>query len=127
MHSYSIEVGSAMLTAVLWRRIFLYRPCCDLRRSFDRLAAIVQEQMQQDPLNGDLYIFINRRRTMLKALYWDRDGYALWQKRLERGRFELSSGSGNELQRLELVHMLEGVRVSGIKRLKRYQRINTNV
>jgi len=111
-----------MLTAVLWRRIYLYRQGCDLRKSFDRLAGLVQEQMGKDPLSGDLFVFINRRRNMLKALYWDRDGYALWQKRLERGRFPLPGGSATELQRLELVHVLEGVRVNGIERLPRYRR-----
>jgi hypothetical protein len=58
---------------------------------------------------------------MLKALYWDRDGYALWQKRLERGRFPLPEGEHSSLQTVELVHVLEGVKVSGLKRLPRYQ------
>lgn len=83
---------------------------------------MVREQLEQDPLSGDLFVFINRRRTMLKALYWDNDGYALWQKRLERGRFPLPQGEASELGRLELMHVLEGVQVSGIKRLARYQR-----
>lgn len=108
-----------------WKRIFLYRQACDLRRSFDRLSGMVREQLEQDPLSGDLFIFINRRRTMLKALYWDRDGYALWQKRLERGRFPLPRGEHSQLERLELMHVLEGVRVNGIKRLPRYQQLVT--
>jgi len=83
---------------------------------------LAREELRQNPLSGDLYIFINRRRTMLKALYWDTDGYALWQKRLERGRFPLPEGEDSRLRRVELVHILEGVKVSGIKRLPRYQR-----
>lgn len=112
-----------MLTANRWQRIFLYRQACDLRRSFDRLAGMVVEQLREDPLGGDLFVFINRRRTMLKALYWDTDGYALWQKRLERGRFPLPAGEHSQLQRLELVHVLEGVRVGSIQRLRRYERL----
>jgi transposase len=111
-----------MLSVLGWRRIFLYRQACDLRRSFDRLSGMVQEQLGQDPLSGDLFVFINRRRTMLKALYWDQDGYALWQKRLERGRFPLPVGEHSQLQRVELVHMLEGVRVDAITPLSRYRR-----
>jgi len=111
-----------MLTALGWRRIFLYRKACDLRRSFDRLAVLVREELREDPLSGDLYMFINRRRTMLKALYWDRDGYALWQKRLERGRFPLPEGDDSRIGAVELVHVLEGVKVSGLKRLPRYER-----
>lgn len=103
------------------QRIFLYRQACDLRRSFDRLAYMVREELSQEPISGDLFVFINRRRNMLKALYWDKDGYALWQKRLERGCFALPEISGNEMESLDWVHMLEGVRVSGMKRLRRYQ------
>jgi transposase len=110
-----------MLNISAWRRIFLYRQACDLRRSFDLLAGMVREQLREDPLSGDLFVFINRRRTMLKALYWDTDGYALWQKRLERGRFPLPEGEHIQLRRVELVHVLEGVRVSGVKQLPRYQ------
>jgi len=111
-----------MLSALNWRRIYLYRQACDLRRSIDRLSGIVQEQLRQDPLSGDLFVFINRRRTMLKALYWDQDGYALWQKRLEMGRFPLPSGEHTQLQRVELVHVLEGVRVGNMTQLPRYRR-----
>ncbi len=112
-----------MLNVLGWRRIFLYRQACDLRRSFDRLAVMVQEQLQEDPLSGDLFVFINRRRNILKALYWDRDGYALWQKRLEVGCFPLPEGEHNQLKRVELVHILEGVKVSGVKQLPRYERL----
>jgi len=111
-----------MLSGLSRRRIFLYRQACDLRRSFDLLAGMVQEHLRQDPLSGDLFVFVNRRRTMLKALYWDTDGYALWQKRLERGRYPLPAGEHTQLQRIELMHVLEGVRVSTIQKLPRYQR-----
>ncbi|MBU1086469.1 MAG: IS66 family insertion sequence element accessory protein TnpB [Candidatus Omnitrophica bacterium] len=109
-----------------WGRIFLYRQACDLRRSFDLLAGMVREQLNQDPLSGDLFVFINKRRTMLKALYWDSDGYAIWQKRLERGRFGLPSGNNLELERLDWMHMLEGVQIGYLKRLPRYKLAKKN-
>jgi transposase len=100
----------------------LYRSGCDLRRGFDRLACMVREALKEDPLSGDLYVFLNRRRTMLKGLYWDWDGYAIWHKRLERGRFEVPSGEGSRIDRAGLMHLLEGMKVDVIRRQRRYAR-----
>jgi transposase len=104
------------------RRIYLYRGICDMRRSFDRLARMVDEQLERDPLSGDVYIFINRDASRLKALYWDRDGYALWYKRLEQGQFKIPGGESLEIDRTAWVHMIEGVEVKVLKRHKRYGR-----
>lgn len=106
------------LTAAV--RIFLYRHPADMRKGADGLSGLVLSGMKADPLSGDLFVFSNRRRTMLKVLYWDRDGYALWMKRLERGRYRLPAGSGHEIDRATLSMMLEGV--VELKRLKRYER-----
>ena len=93
-----------------------------MRRSFDRLAQMVDEQLQQEPLSGDVYVFINRDSSRLKALYWDRDGYVLWYKRLEEGRFMIPGGAGIEIDWAGWVHMLEGMEVKILRRQPRYRR-----
>lgn len=105
------------LTAAV--RIYLYRGAADMRKGADGLSGLVCTEMHSDPLSGAVYVFCNRRRTMLKLLYWDRDGYALWMKRLERGRFRLPQvADGPEIDRPSLSMMLEGV--VALRRLKRF-------
>ena len=70
-------------------KIFLYGQAADLRRGYDGLASIVQESMEQDPLAGSLFVFVNKRANRFKMLYWDETGYAIWMKRLEVGTFEI--------------------------------------
>lgn len=101
-------------------RIYLYQKACDMRRSFDRLAGMVVEELGEDPLRGDVFVFINRRGTMLKGLYWDQDGYAIWHKRLERGRFKMPRTKDGTIDRIGWMHMLEGVEVKEIRRDRRY-------
>ncbi len=70
-------------------RVFLHTPATDLRKGFDALSGLVTTAFAQDPTSGHLFLFVNRRRDRLKILYWDRDGLAIWYKRLERGSFQL--------------------------------------
>ena len=70
-------------------RFWLYRRPTDMRKSFDGLAALVRHALCEDPLDGALYTFVNRRRTIMKVLYFEGDGYCVWSKRLERGRFQV--------------------------------------
>ena len=70
-------------------RVFLHTPPTDLRKGFDALSGLVTTAFAQDPTSGHLFLFVNRRRDRLKILYWDRDGLAIWYKRLETGSFQL--------------------------------------
>lgn len=108
------------------QRYYLSREATDMRKSFDGLSGLVRQGLGRDPLSGEVFIFLNRRRTMIKLLVWDRSGFVLWSKRLERGTFELPShpavGSSVILSWEELVMILEGVCLGSIQRRKRYSR-----
>jgi transposase len=103
-------------------RVFLHERPVDMRRSFTGLTALVKHVLEEDPLSGSLFVFINRRANYLKALYWDRTGFCLWAKRLERGTF-VRRHSG-ELKRsmsyTELKLMLEGIEIAEVRRRKRF-------
>jgi len=111
-----------MLSLTAATRIYLYRAPCDMRKSFDGLCGLIRSELGADPLSGSLFVFVNRRRNMAKLLYWDRDGLAIWYKRLERGGFALPSrtNQGNRIDRRELSMLLEGVVPQKVE--KRYHR-----
>jgi len=71
------------------RRILAWRQPVDMRKSFDGLVGLVRDAMIEDPLSGSLFVFVNRRGNYLKLIYWDRTGFALFAKRLDRGRFAI--------------------------------------
>ena len=101
-------------------RVFLYQRATDMRKGFDGLSGIIRGELKDDPMNGTLFVFLNKPRNMVKALYWDRDGFALWSKRLERGRFAPQQGDGGVIGRVELSLLLEGVSVRVIRRSPRW-------
>jgi len=106
-------------------RIFLCLAPTDMRRSFDGLAAMVPASLSHDPLSGHLFVFRNRRGDRVKVLWWDRDGYALWYKRLESGVFrfpERNDSGAVEVSSSDLTLVLEGIDVRGVRRDKRYRR-----
>lgn len=111
-------------------RIFLCLETADMRRGFDGLAAMVSGIIGEDPLSGHLFVFRNRRQDRLKILYWDRDGYALWYKRLERGAFRFPSVVRAHTARVEikapdLMMLLDGVDLRSVRRERRYARSAT--
>jgi len=71
------------------RRILAWRQPVDMRKSFDGLVGLVRDAMAENPLSGSLFVFVNRRGNYLKLVYWDRTGFALFAKRLDRGRFAI--------------------------------------
>ncbi len=107
------------------QRVFVYQGACDMRRSFDRLAAMVELELSEDPMTGDCFLFTNRRGHMVKLLYWDGDGFVIWFKRLERGRFHL--GAAKTLDRAALALILDGLVASELTRLKRYKKREKSV
>ena len=105
-------------------RVFLCTRPTDMRKSFDGLSGLVQECFGQDLLTGHLFLFLNRRRDRLKILYFDRDGLALWYKRLEAGSFEIpttAEGDGLELQAAQLAMILSGIDLKSARQRKRFQ------
>lgn len=107
-------------------RIWLAAEPTDMRCSFDRLAERVRTVIGQDPLGNSLFVFRSRSGDRLKILCWDRDGFVLWYKRLEAGVFKLprvSPGSQSvELRASELAMILDGIDMTKLKRVPRYER-----
>lgn len=103
-----------------------YFLCCtpiDIRNGFDGLAGIVRNVLKNDPISGSVFVFLNKRRTHVKMLYWDGDGFALFYKRLERGKYPLTTHNNpsKELKREELFMLLEGLSFDKMKQGKRYK------
>ena len=119
-----------MLTAS-HRPIYIAISPIDMRKSFDGLAAIVKNGFNKNPLDGTLFVFINRIADRLKILYWEHDGYVLWYKRLEAGRFRIpvaltSAGEPVALiSAAQLAMILEGIEPVIVKRQKRFTLANT--
>ena len=107
-------------------RIWLAVEAADMRCGFDRLAERVRGVIGHDPLSDSLFIFRSRRGDRLKILTWDRDGFVLWYKRLEAGVFKLprvkDGALSVELRASELAMILEGIDMTKLKRVPRYER-----
>jgi len=107
-------------------RFYLYSQPTDMRKSFDGLSGIVTNELLGDPTSGDVYIFVNRRRDRMKLLVWDRTGFWLFYKRLEKGTFQIPPHTADQLSiKLSyevLLMLVEGIDVTSIKRRRRYQR-----
>jgi transposase len=102
-------------------RVYLYGQAVDMRKSFDGLYAIARAAFTQDPTGGDLYVFVNRRGSQIKVLYFDRSGWCVWAKRLEAGCFitDWSKARTHEIDCTQLKLLLEGIEPR--RYLKRYR------
>jgi transposase len=106
-------------------KIYLYAKHVDMRKSFDGLHALVQSEFQRDIRRGDLFLFLNRRLDRIKLIHWDRDGLAIWMKRLERGSFQrppCAPGADHlEMDPTDLAILLAGLDLASVKRRPRYR------
>ncbi len=111
-------------------RVFVCTMPADMRRSFDGLVGMAATIIEQDPLSGHLFVFRNRNRDRVKILYWDRDGLAIWYKRLEKGTFQFPTDLQSKEQRQpkaeisidELSLLLGGIDLRSVERRKRFRR-----
>jgi len=95
-----------------------------MRKGFDGLSGLVRDSMTKDPLSGDVFIFFNKRRSQVKLLLWERDGFSIYHKRLERGTYELPSLTDSSacvaLRSDELMLILQGISLQSVRRRKRF-------
>jgi len=106
-------------------RYYLCTSPADMRKGFDALAGTVRNVLNRDPLGGAVFIFLNKNRTHIKLLYWDGDGFALFYKRLERGRFDGLPADNTpdiQLDRRALMMLLEGLKHADVKQKIRYKK-----
>ena len=108
-------------------RVYLCLTPCDMRKSFDSLQSLVREHLVLDAFAGHLFVFTSRRKDRVKILYWDRDGFAIWSKRLEEGTYAVPLGDAGaerrrEITAQELGALLSGIDLSTAKRRTRYRR-----
>lgn len=115
---------SSLLSPLGQAKLYLYAKPADMRKSFNGLHAIVQSEFQRDIRSGDLFLFLNRRLDRIKLIHWDRDGLAIWMKRLERGTFQrpqrLPSGVQVEMDATDVALLLSGIELTSVKRRPRY-------
>jgi transposase len=107
-------------------RLFVATQPVDGRKGPDSLMALVRDELRHDPLSGHLFIFFSKRRERVRVVYWDRDGIAMWTKRLERGRFRPHFSSDGRLtstaiEAAELALIVEGIELAGARRRPRWQ------
>jgi transposase len=98
---------------------------CDMRKGFDTLCGVVRSEMHRNPLSGEVFIFMNKSRTTIKLLHWERGGLVIYHKRLERGRFSLpvfnETTRSYTLSWRDLVLIIEGISLEKVVRKKRYE------
>ena len=103
---------------------YLYQESTDMRKGFDGLSGLVRNELGQNPLSGDVFIFINRGRNRMKLLVWEQGGFVLYYKRLERGRFEIPAVVLGEKSSLiswqKLMLIVKGIDLQSVRKRKRF-------
>lgn len=117
-----------MINVTKLHRCYLYRGVTDMRKGIDSLCGLVRNELGKDPMSGELFIFFCRSRRRIKLLLWDEDGYALYQKRLERGTFEMPKGESlhQPISGEHLTYLLSGVNLKNLTYRPRYQHTINN-
>jgi len=109
-------------------KVYLAKDATDMRRSFRGLILLTEAVLRQEPVSGHLFVFLNRRRDLMKILYWDGTGFCIWYKRLERGSFQRPPAAmgeerpGLELSTAQLSLMLEGIDLTSVRQRLRFRR-----
>ncbi len=110
--------------ALSLNQIYIYRYPTDMRKGFDGLSGLVNNELEKSPVSGDAFIFFNRRLNLLKLLVWEKGGFGIYYKRLEQGTFEIPEAKEDEkaisISQTELLFILEGIDLKAIKKRKRY-------
>jgi transposase len=101
---------------------YLYDQPTDMRKGFDGLSGLVASRMGSDPMNGSVYVFLNKNRTLIKLLHWEYGGFVLYYKRLEKGVFERPVlGSSSQISWRDLVLITEGIKLGSVSQKIRYK------
>jgi transposase len=103
------------------QRYFLFQDVVDMRKGIDGLSGLVRDHLKLNPLSGDVYLFFNRKRNQVKLLMWDKDGFALYYKRLEKGTYELPKSADAAIGVDVLLCILQGIRLTAMRKRKRYE------
>jgi len=98
-----------MLAVAANARIFFFQKPIDMRKGIEGLSAFVEESCLGELMSGAYFVFVNRSKDRMKVLYWDGDGFAIWWKRLEKGRFHLIGIERASINRREFFMLLEGI------------------
>ena len=101
-------------------RYFLYGEPTDMRFGINSLAGLVRNKLGFDPMNGDVFLFLGKRSNQIRLLQWDRDGFAMYIKKLEQGTFERPRTAGNAITSAQLTLLLQGVRLESVSYRRRY-------
>lgn len=111
-------------------QFFVCKQPTDMRKSFNGLSGLVRSELNKNPLSGNVYIFVNKRRNLMKLLHWQQGGFVLYYKRLEKGQFEIDFNKNNqsqiEISYTKLTMIIAGISTQNLKQLNRFSKQNTN-